>query len=78
MMSEFALPSEQGLVCLKCGSVVKNKGTMKTHMRDKHVNAHLKYRCPVCQRVYGSRNSIANHLSTAHKMRGIDVDRLAV
>ena len=39
---------------------------MQNHVRDQHVEAHVQYRCPLCDSILKSKNSFHVHLSSAH------------
>ncbi|XP_076055817.1 uncharacterized protein LOC143033965 isoform X2 [Oratosquilla oratoria] len=58
--------SEDANVCRFCGKVCSNRWNLKKHERDMHLNRGLKYMCELCNKHYGSLNSLQVHRSTTH------------
>ena len=65
-----------GVVCLLCGARLRDasKSNVRRHMKDMHLYYNLRYRCPVCHRVYKSQNSIRTHMSMYHKAMKMKLD----
>ncbi len=66
----------KGVVCLLCGSHLKDGGrcNVRRHMKDMHLYYNLRYRCPACERVYKSQNSLRCHVSMYHKEMRLKLD----
>ena len=62
----FGLGREWGHSCSFCGKTFTEPGNLKVHIRDLHTNPQP-WPCPVCQKVFKSKNSLANHRSLYHK-----------
>ncbi len=75
-------PDGVGVVCLLCGSHLKDGGrcNVRRHMKDMHLYSGLRFRCPACSRVYKSQNSLRTHASMYHKgvKLRLDVSRTMV
>jgi len=53
--------------CHYCGKVFKEANYLKVHIRDIHEN-YTQYKCPFCEdKVFKSKNTLANHKSLYHK-----------
>ena len=69
-----------GVICLLCGTVIKQKFNVKRHFAIKHnVGNQCSYRCPLCQRVYKNKHSFSNHVYMVHKeMKGLTFEKYAI
>ena len=53
--------------CGICHKILRDKYKLKTHIEDMHsTNQHI-FTCPVCQKVYKTRNTLSNHISLSHR-----------
>jgi hypothetical protein len=80
MATQTAAGREGGLICLLCGKGAKLAQSMRTHLRDRHVNfGKYQYKCPACGNLYCSIQSIKVHMSRNHGgPRGLDYTQYQV
>ena len=70
---ENVMTTEGGYVCKPCGKVIKYRGSLVRHVVDQHVNLGVKYQCPICKMVAGTKNSLQTHVSRNHpELKGLD------
>lgn len=65
-LSCIAGGSPKTLDCSFCGKKCSSRYNLKKHVRDIHLNKGNKFSCRLCQRTYGSLNSLQVHCSVAH------------
>ncbi len=76
LMKDRVATTEKGFICLICGSSVVHEASMRRHLSDIHLHSHLRYRCPLCKKIYKNKNSLANHLYSYHKdVKGLDINK---
>jgi len=56
----------EGFHCKPCGKVLKYRAGLVRHVVDQHVNLGLKYQCPHCSSVSGTKSSLQSHMSKKH------------
>ncbi|CAL4071890.1 unnamed protein product, partial [Meganyctiphanes norvegica] len=56
-----------GSQCHLCHKVLRDKYKLKTHMADMHSSIQHVFTCPVCQRIYKTKNTLTNHISLSHR-----------
>ena len=60
-----------GFVCLLCGQSTTQKGCLKRHMREKHMEPS-RFQCPACNKVFKNR-AFEDHVMRVHPTwRGVD------
>jgi uncharacterized C2H2 Zn-finger protein len=62
-----------GYSCLACGSVLRDMGKFRRHMREVHVS-RKKYRCPICDTTYFNRG-FGNHARKVHAWKNVDYEK---
>jgi len=55
--------------CLVCGKICKRKYILKDHVESLHISGGPGHPCELCLKMYKTRNSLQNHMSTYHKSR---------
>ena len=66
-----------GFVCLICGQNTIQKGHMKRHMREKHMEPS-RFECPACNKVFKNR-SFDDHVKKVHPTwQGVDLNKFRV
>ena len=55
-----------GFGCYICGASFRNNASLKVHVRDIHEETNC-YVCKFCDKVFKSKNTLANHRSLYHK-----------
>jgi len=61
-------PSRGVFCCLICSFGASSRHKVFCHIESKHFqDPSIVYTCPYCEKTLGSRNSLGNHMSTAHK-----------
>jgi hypothetical protein len=58
--------SEGRVVCKVCGHMSRKYHHMKNHIEAKHIEG-ISHPCNQCGKSFGSRNSLAVHISSHHK-----------
>lgn len=73
-IEENSIPVEGGKHCTICGVVVsKGMKNIKRHFKELHLEKHIEFFCPWCERVYRTRNSFSVHVIRTHPdMRKVD------
>lgn len=79
MMERSLTEVEDGVLCNLCGHVICDRPGFKRHFRDQHYDRAVKYRCPVCRKVYKNKSTVAVHMSNKHRhVKGIDLEKCRV
>merc|ERR1719481_841105 len=65
MMSVQGVGMDQEYHCNVCGKIMKKKRHMMAHV-ETHVEG-LSHQCPLCQKMFKTRNSLDKHRFTYHK-----------
>lgn len=65
LVETYAMAVTSGYMCTLCGRVCGRK--ILQHLKDIHFHDGSKYNCPVCKKVYRTRNSFQCHVSVKHK-----------
>ena len=55
-----------GFLCEPCGKFISLKSSMWRHAEESHVMAGIKYQCPGCKKIRGSKNSLKVHIYGEH------------
>ena len=77
LMSTKVRHCDFGFACLLCGSSIKEKKNMRTHMRDRHMKPR-QYRCDPCNQIFLNR-AFYKHISKHHpNWHGIDFESFRV
>ena len=62
-----------GFVCLLCGQSTTQKGHLKRHMREKHMEP-TRFQCPACNKVFKNRG-FEDHVKKVHPTwQGVDLN----
>ncbi len=78
-MSESVDRTDGGIICMRCGKVIKHECNLKRHFMIAHSGDDRRYLCPFCQREYKNRHSFGNHVYSTHpEYKGLSIDKYAV
>lgn len=76
-METKVLKLENGFLCLICDKSIKWLHSIRTHLRDYHMNCGEQYQCPECHIICMNRNKFRSH-AKKHKHVRIDYDQCKV
>lgn len=66
-----------GYTCLLCNSFITHHRNIYRHFKDKH-GPPINHCCPVCQKIYSSRNNFSSHMYNVHGMKRKEFDRYLI
>ena len=73
MMATKTSVGNLGFVCLLCGQSTTQKGHLKRHMREKHMEP-TRFQCPACNKVFKNRG-FEDHVKKVHPTwQGVDLN----
>jgi hypothetical protein len=68
-----------GFICKPCNKFMKSWRGIKRHAEESHINAGISYKCPLCNAIFKSKNSLSSHTYTKHpELKGMDFDKCAI
>ena len=65
-MKNNVMSTANGFVCVPCSKFISRKDSMRRHAEESHVMAGIKYQCPACKKIRGSKSSLKVHIYSEH------------
>ena len=56
----------EGFHCKPCGKVLKYRAGLVRHVVDQHVNFGVRYQCPHCSSISGTKSTLQSHMCRKH------------
>ena len=61
-------------ICMLCAKTISSY-CIRRHLREVHIGARVRYRCPPCGKEFANRRTIYSHVRVTHKdWKGVDLD----